>query len=244
MQVETETEVTTGEPNSTETTTDVKTEDKATETTADNKIDLGLDEDAPADKVEDKASDEPDARYGAPEGDAAYDIKLEGDATLDTEALAMADPLLRELNLSNDSANKLIGTFAEKILPHYQEQFNKSLEAEIVTTRTEWEGAARDLVKGKNEAGEELVAKNKAGEVLGFDGKDLKGVQSIAAKALDRLAPTGFREFLDKTGLGVHPQMIAFAYQAGKAIAEDQDFETGAVQKTALTREQKYYPNS
>ena len=107
----------------------------------------------------------------------------------------------------------------------------------IVTTRTEWEGAARDLIAGK----EGLEAKNAAGEVLSFDGKDLKGVQATAARVLDKYAPEGFREFLNETGLGVHPQMISFAYQVAKATAEDRDVETTAATKKELSREEKYY---
>jgi hypothetical protein len=210
-----------------------------------DKIDLGLDgddpkpEDGPTPTDPSNPDDAPDARYGAPEGD--YEITLGDDVTIDTEALAFVAPELKELNLSNEAATKLIGTFAEKVLPHYEAQFTKNLEQSIITTRTEWEGAARDLVAGKNAAGEPLIAKNAAGDELSFDGKDLKGVQAIAQRALDRIAPAGFREFLTETGLGVHPQMIAFAYQAGKALAEDQDFETGSVAKVPLTREQKYY---
>ena len=156
--------------------------------------------------------------------------------------MELATPLMRELNLSNAGATKLVSTFAEAILPHYQDQFTKELEANILATRAEWETAARDLVKGKSATGEQLLAVNAAGEPLGFDGKTIQEVQSVAAKALDRIAPKGFREFLTETGLGVHPQMIAFCYQAGKALAEDQDFETGHVPKRELTREEKYYP--
>lgn len=238
MSVETN-DQTTETPNSDQTTT-------PNDAPAD-KIDLSKDGDDP--KPEDKPTptdgggdDAPDARYGAPEEGTAYDIKLEGDAKIDADAMAMVEPELRALNLSNESANQLIGVFADKVLPHYQTVFQKDLEQSIVTTRTEWEGAARDLVSGKDKEGGELVAKNKAGDELSFDGKDLKGVQSIAARALDKLAPQGFREFLDETGLSVHPQMVAFTYQVGKAIAEDQDFETETVPtKAELSRTEKYY---
>lgn len=236
-----ETEVQTDPQSSPETPTTPSTE------TQPDKIDLAAedgpdpDPDKPTDAPK-EGDDEVDARYGAPEEGTAYEIKLEGDQTIDADALAMVEPELRALNLSNESANQLIGVFAEKVLPHYQDQFQKALDQSIVTTRTEWEGAARDLVAGKDKDGGELVAKNKAGEELGFDGRDLKGVQSIAAKALDRLAPEGFRKFLDESGLSVHPQMIAFAYQAGKAIAEDQSFETETTpSKAEPTRVEKYY---
>ena len=218
-----------------------------------DKVDLGLgpdDEpkpgeptptDDPPKEPEAKGDGEVDERYGAPEGDAGYDIKLEGDIEIDADALAMVTPELKELNLSNTAATKLIGTFAEKVLPHYEEVFTKNLEQSILVQRTEWEGAARDLIAGKDAEGKALVAKNAAGEELSFDGRDMKGVQAVAARALDRLAPQGFREFLNETGLGVHPQMVSLMYQVGKAIAEDGDFETGSVPKKELTREEKFY---
>lgn len=225
--------------------------DPAADLKAQEKIDLGAADPKaadPADPADPKAADpadpkvdEPDARYGAPPEDQPYDIKLEGDIQLDKEAVELAAPALRELNLSNEGATKLIGVFAEKVLPHYEEQFTKNLESQIVTTRTEWEGAARDLIAGKNAAGEVLEAKNAAGEVLSFDDKDLKGVQSIAARVLDRYAPAGFREFLNETGLGVHPQMISFAYQVAKATAEDRDVESAATTKKEMSRTEKYY---
>lgn len=237
-----ETETTTEQPSSTETPTTPAADAPV------DKIDLSKedgpdpDPDKPTDTPPGDDDDAPDARYGAPEEGTAYDIKLEGDAKIDADALAMVEPELRALNLSNESAQQLVGVFAEKVLPHYQGLFEKNLEASILTTRTGWENAARDLVAGKDAEGAELLAKNKAGEDLSFDGKDLKGVQSVAARALDRLAPKGFREFLDETGLSVHPQMVAFTYQVGKAIAEDQNFDTETVQnQTELTRTEKYY---
>ena len=244
MTEETETTTTeTGEQNSTE--TQQTTQSTETKSSEQEKIDLGVvdkDEKTETDKAtETKTDGEVDERYGAPaEGETyALDIKdAEGKPIeLDKDALAMVDPALRELNLSNAGAQKLVGVFAEKVLPHYEELFTKNMEQTIVATRAEWEGAARDLIAGKDG----LEAKNAAGEVLSFDGKDLKGVQSIAAKVIDKYAPEGFREFLDETGLGVHPQMISFAYQLAKATAEDRDVETTATTKHELTREEKYY---
>lgn len=240
MQVETETVTTETENSGTETTT--STETPSTETSTE-KIDLGAEtETETSTETETKTEGEVDERYGAPEGEADYEITLPEGQTVDEEAMKIFSPELKALNLSNASANQLVGVFAEKVLPHYQAQFQKDLEADIVTTRTGWEAAARDLIAGKDKDGNELKAQNKAGEDLSFDGKDLKGVQSVAAKVLDKYAPAGFREFLNDTGLGVHPQMIALMYQLGKATAEDGDFETAAPAKVELTREEKYYP--
>lgn len=249
MSVETETNTTeTVEASSTETPTPSPTETPSAEPKegeAPEKIDLGEEGDKP--KEGETEGDKPkegeaDERYGAPEGDAAYEIKLEGDDQIDADALAMVTPALKELNLSNAAANKLVGVFAGEVLPHYEKQFEKALEGQIAVQRTEWEGAARDLIAGKSEAGEPLVAKNAAGDELSFDGKDMKGVQAAAAKVMDKYAPEGFRKFLNETGLGVHPQLISFIYQVAKATAEDGDFEGGSIPKKELSRTEKYYP--
>jgi hypothetical protein len=229
----------TGEQNSTETSETSTTETKSAEQ---DKIDLGVTEidDAKGEENTEEKS-EADARYGAPAEGEAYALEIkdaEGkEIALDKDAVEMVAPALRELNLSNEGASKLVSVFADKVLPHYEKAFADNLEQTIVATRTEWEGAARDLVAGKDG----LEAKNAAGEVLSFDGKDLKGVQSIAAKVLDKYAPEGFREFLNETGLGVHPQMISLMYQVGKATAEDREVETTATTKKELSREEKYY---
>lgn len=254
MTVETEISTAETETANSEVTTETASTEKATpenpnpapDEKTEEKIDLGKTD--PDNKDPDKANpnpekDEVDARYGAPADDAAYEITgLPEGMTVDAEALEMVAPALRELNLSNEGASKLMGVYAEKVLPHVEKQVIAAVESNIVKQRTEWEGAARDLISGKAEDGSALVAKNAAGEVLGFDGKDMKGVSAIAARALDRLAPEGFRQFLDDTGLGVHPQMVAFAYQAGKAIAEDREIETGTVAAKPVERVDKYYP--
>lgn len=237
--VETETQSSTATP-----TTEVATGETTTttETTETEKIDLGKDSGSETEtKTTETKTEETDARYGAPEGDAEYELALPEGIELDKDALAMVAPELKELNLSNDAASKLVSTFAEKVLPHYEELFTKNLEASIVAQKTTWEGAARDLISGKGEDGAPLVAKNKLGEELSFDGKNMGEVQKVAARALDRIAPAGFREFLEQTGMGVHPQFIVAMYQAGKLLAEDGDFETSTATATPKSRETLYY---
>ncbi len=221
-------------------TTEAKATEEKSSATTEEKIDLAKGE---GDKTTETKEAEVDARYGAPAEGEDYAIEIKGQ-TLDKEAITLASPVLRELNLSNEGATKLVSTFAEKVLPHYEQQFQNNLEATITTQRTEWEGAARDLIAGKDAAGEALVAKNVAGEVLGFDGNDMKGVQKVCARALDRYFPAGFRQFLDDTGIGVHPQMIAGIYQVGKMAGEDKDFETTGTTPSVPSRVDKYYPKS
>lgn len=171
---------------------------------------------------EEKAADaERDELFGAPAEDAEYEIEgLPEGMTIDKEALDAVSPTFRELGLSNKGAAKVASVYAEKVLPHVEKQITTGIEQNIIAQRKEWEDKAVEAVKTN---GAEL--KNKAGEPLTFDNLPMDKVRATAAKALDQIAPQGFREWLKETGLSVHPQMVAFAYQAGKRLAEDTDHE-------------------
>lgn len=196
--------------------------------------------------TEEEQSAENAELFGAPaEGE---DYVLEGlpeGTVIDEEALAAIVPVAREMNLSSKGLSKIAGVYAEKVLPGVATQVVNGINADVVAKRAEWEGEAKDAIAGK------LQLKNDAGEVLAFDGQSMKQVQATAAKALDKFAPEGFRTWLDETGLSVHPNMIAFAYQAGKLIAEDNELdppETGKAPSARsgrpMTDESKFYSRS
>lgn len=174
--------------------------------------------------------EERETLFGAPAEGEAY--KLEGlpeGTVVDEEALADIAPIARQLGLSNKGLSAVAGVYAEKILPRVAQQVSGQIEQDIVAKRTEWENEARDAISGKTEL------KNAAGEILGFNKEPMESVRQTAAKALDKLAPQDFRTFLDETGLAVHPAMVAFAYQAGKLIAEDREIETTETTKDRPT---------
>lgn len=202
-----------------------------TDQTQTDKLDLSADDTAATDTdtTEDTRTDEEKAAeaeraelFGAPADDEGYTIEgLPEGMEIDKEALDAVTPAFRELGLSSKGASKVAQVYAEKVLPQVMEGAVKKIEADVVAQRSTWEGEALAAVQNN---GQDL--KNKAGEPLSFDAKDIKVVRQTAAKALDHLAPEGFREFLDQTGLSVHPAMVAFAYQAGRLLAEDRDIET------------------
>jgi hypothetical protein len=171
---------------------------------------------------EEKAADEERAKlFGAPEGDAPYEVSgLPEGMEVDTTAVEALTPLARQLDLSNEGFKALAHVYATEVLPGVTKTIVDGINADVLETRKGWETEARDLIAGKGDQ-----FKNVAGEPITFDGKSLSEVQKMAAKSLDRFAPDGFRTWLDETGLGVHPQMIAFAYNVGKAHAEDSDVE-------------------
>lgn len=190
---------------------------------------------------EEKAAEAAHAElFGAPEGDESYAVEgLPEGMEIDKGLLDAVTPVAKELGLSNKGLSKIAQVYAEQ-LPQITERVTGAIEQQVVAQRSAWEQEAEAAIKAN---GAEL--KNAVGETLSFDAKDKSHVLKTAAKALDKLAPQGFRDWLKETGLSVHPQMVAFAYQAGKAIAEDTDLETsetGAAKPKS--RVEKYYPNS
>lgn len=190
-------------------------------------------------------ADEP-VLTGAPEGD--YDLTgfLPEGTSIDADALAKIAPTAKALNLSNAGLAKI----ASDGLPIVQKQVSDGIIAEVVNQRAGWDQATTLAISGGKDAEGQDV---KADPVFG--GKDKTAVLTVAAKALDRFggsqlypaakadgSPGTFRDFLKTTGLGNHPAMVRFAYQAGELISEDTDFvRSGETPNTPKSREDKYY---
>lgn len=175
-----------------------------------------------ADPADPAAPTTPAEAVGAPE---AYDLKPPEGATLDTDALAIAEPVLREMGLTNEQAQKLTDAYAQ-IVPKVAERMQSEQTAQITAQRKEW----ADEAKADPEIG----------------GANWNASITASAKALDRLgAPAGspFRELLNVTGLGNHPEMIRIFAKMGNAIGEDTDFVRGEAAPTEKNAARILYPN-
>ena len=116
-----------------------------------------------------------------------YEFTAPEGAELDSKAVELFEPVARELDLSNEQAQKLAGLW-----PQLQEQMQQR-QAES------W-----------GQQVEQWAADTKADKEIGGD--KLQVSVGHAQKALDSFASKEFREFLDTTGLGNHPEMVrAFA---------------------------------
>lgn len=170
----------------------------------------------PADGEGEKGEDQP---AGAPE---AYELKAPEGMDFDTEAMALAEPVLRELNLDNAQAQKLVDAYSQ-IVPKIGERIQAQQAADIAAQRKAWVEEAR--------ADPEIGGANWDASI------------AASAKALDQLgAPKGspFRDLLNVSGLGNHPEMIRMFAKVGKAIGEDPVF-ISANTAAPKTREEKYY---
>lgn len=160
---------------------------------------------------------------GVPE---AYALTPPDGLTLDAEAIAAATPVFRELGLSNAAANKLMpaaAQFAQRV----QDQANRQLLSHVQAERKAWLDAAR---------ADPEIGGAKWGDTI-----------ATAASALDRLGfgkGSAFRNLLDESGLGNHPDMIRAFVKVGRAVAEDNDFVLGGgIPRNRRDRAETLYPH-
>jgi hypothetical protein len=137
--------------------------------------------------TEAKAEAKPQA---APE---KYEFKVPEGKQFDAEVLTTYSEVARELNLSQEAAQRVLDAMAPKMAERQM--------AQIEAIRTGW----ADSSKGDKEFGGEKLSEN----------------LSVAKKALDAFGTTELRSLLNESGLGNHPEVIRFMFRAGKAISED-----------------------
>lgn len=137
--------------------------------------------------AEAKAEAKPQA---APE---KYEFKAPEGRTFDSEVLTAYSEVARELNLSQEAAQRVLDAMAPKMAERQM--------AQIEAVKAEWANSS----KTDKEFGGEKLSEN----------------LSTAKKALDAFGTTELRTLLNESGLGNHPEVIRFMVRAGKAISED-----------------------
>lgn len=155
-------------------------------------------EDKPADgekKEGDKPSEKKEGNKpeGAPE---KYEFQAAEGVELDTEALRDFEPVAREMNLTNEQAQKLVDVYP-KILAGVQQ---RQVEAWQQTTE-QW---AADVKADKEIGGDKLLSN-----------------LSAAQRALDQFGTPELKTYLNDTGLGNHPDLVKAFVKIGKAMSED-----------------------
>lgn len=139
-----------------------------------------------------KAGDAP-AESKTPNAPEKYEFTAPEGRQFDAEVLSTFSEIAKELDLSQEGAQKVL----DKMAPKMMERQAAQLEA----IRTQWADASKsDAEFGGDKIGENL---------------------SVAKKALDSFGTNELRTLLNESGLGNHPEIIRFMYRAGKAISED-----------------------
>lgn len=170
-----------------------------------------VDESKPGDKPDEtKPKDEP---QGAPE---KYDLKLADGTALHPDVQTQFEATARELNMSQESAQKLVEAMAPKIAA--------TQAAAMEAMQTEWTTAAK--------ADKE------------FGGPQFDANLAVAKTALARFGSPELTTFLNESGLGNHPEMIRMMYKAGKAISEDKHVPGRQAAAPQRDMAKSLYPNS
>jgi hypothetical protein len=149
--------------------------------------------------AKDAGAKEGDKPTGAPETYETFTVP-EGFA-LDEQLLGEFTPVLKELNLPQDAAQKLID-FAPKLV---EKTIADTTAAVLDRFGLKDAPAWVESVRTDPELGGEKLAEN-----LG-----------VAQKFMTAFATPGLRAILNQTGLGNHPELIRACFRAGKAISED-----------------------
>ena len=172
-----------------------------------------------------------DASEGAPE---AYDLTTEG-VDLDPEMIAEAEPILRELNLTNDQAKKFV-PIAAKLMDRAVDATVNDIVAKGNAQRKEWLDSAKaadDIGGAKWDATMHMAAKGL--DALGF----------VKADKDKNVEAHPFRLVLETTGFGNHPDMIRMAAKLGELVSEDGDFVRADASSPAAKGDvaKRLYPN-
>jgi hypothetical protein len=131
---------------------------------------------------------------GTPE---RYDFKPIEGGELDAQVLTAYSEVARELQLSQEAAQKVL----DKVAPVIAERQQATLKAQVEQARNDW----KTVSKADKE----------------FGGRALDANVATAKKALDAFGTPELRAFLEESGLGNHPEVIRLLYRAGRAISSD-----------------------
>ncbi|HFF9830533.1 peptidase [Serratia marcescens] len=143
------------------------------------------------DKADKEAAEkaEKEKKPAAPE---KYEFTPPEGQELDVNALAVFEPIAKELGLSQEQAQKLVD-----IYPQIQQQQAEAWSKQVA----DW--------------GEQVKADKEIG------GDKFNASVGAAQRALDQFGNPELREYLNASGLGNHPALVRFCAKVGKAMAED-----------------------
>lgn len=159
----------------------------------------------------DKKVDEP---QGAPEEYDEFSVP-EG-MELDKEAIQQFTPLAKELNLSQEDAQKLI-------------DFDiKRRQEDVTASQERWDTLKADWAKSAQSDEE-------------FGGQAFEANVGLAKQALDQFGTPELKEALEVTGTGSHPEIVRFFYRVGKSLKEADMLQGSAPAKDTRSAAQKIF---
>lgn len=187
-------------------------------------------EDAKADegKTDDKKPDDAKKDDAKPDANAApeeYKFELPDEANAPKEVIAELGTISKELNLSQENAQKL-ATLGTKLAAAQKDKFLEQAATQVKTWKTE---AYADKEIGGTKYAENLGVASKALSAFGTPALD-----AMLGDYNAKTNPTG-------TGLGSHPEIIRAFYRAGQALSEDNKLVIGSPGSTNKTHASVLY---
>lgn len=122
-----------------------------------------------------------------------YEYTFEDAEQMDESVRDTFSDLARELDISNDQANKVLGALAQKVNQRQQERVDE--------VKAQWAQSAKEDKEFGGEAFNENIA--------------------VAKKAMDKFASSALVQYMNESGLGNHPEIIRLFYKVGKSVSED-----------------------
>jgi len=164
-----------------------------------------------------KADDKGDKSQGAP--DEYTDFTMPDGVQIDQTLLDGFKPIAKELNLSQEQAQKLVDYYQSGIYAQRMEQWAETQKGWV------------DSAKADKEYGGQAFQEN-----MGY-----------ASAAMDKFGTPELKQYMDEYGAGNHPEVIRFIVRVGKATSEPQHVSggnTSAGNNTFEKRAQSLYSNS
>lgn len=161
----------------------------------------------------DTQTNDKDAKPTAPE---KYEFKAPEGVQLDAQALAEFEPIARELNLTQEQAQKLVEL--------HTKQLQNAALAQTQVASQQLEAWVSDIKADKEIGG------------ANFD-TSVRHAQAAAKK----FGSPEFLAALDATGMGSHPELVRVFARIGKAMAEDTFVQPGK-ESTQLDPAKKLFP--
>ena len=141
---------------------------------------------------------------GAPE---KYELTAPEGMTFDAEAFGKVEPILRELDLSAPAAQRLVDAYAGEVVPLLMERAQAQVTAKTEENNASYRKSLADEARADPEIG----------------GANFDRTIDEVAQVWERFGikkGEGFRQLLDDSGIGNHPDMLRFLSRVGKSVGE------------------------
>jgi len=180
---------------------------------------------------DDKAQDtsENNEYYGAPENYDFKNLELPEGITIDDKLTEKFTPALKELNLSQKSADKLAHLLAE-----YQQAQTENAEEQLAEFKRQEKAALKMSY-------EKMLNSDKE---IGVDEAQRNAYIDVADVGYKAFANDDFKGLLQELHLDYHPAVIKHFYRLGKLCGNDKILSSSTPQVPEMSRAEILYPTN